>query len=246
MVGDHHQPPAGFQHLETLLQRHFQRLHLAVDLDAERLKKFCQEFGFVLFGRAGLHRPDQLRRGRHGFCSPGLHQTARDLPRGLDLAPVAQNAGQLPGRIGVDHIGRRQPPPLVHAHVERRLPAERKAPLDGVEMVRRHAEVGQNAVHLRDAPQPQRAPQEAEITLHIVEPRIVGTVLQRIAVLIEAVETPLGPQCGEDAARMAASAESEVGVGARRIDTEQCHRLFQQYGSMVLRHNDCLQRSIWV
>ena len=113
-------------------------------------------------------------------------------------------------------------------------------------MVRRDAEVGQDAVHLHDAPQPQRAPQEPEIALHVMKPRIVGTVLQRVAVLVEAIKAPVGPQRGEDSARMAASAESEVGVSARRIDTEQCHRLFQQYGSMILRHNDCLQRSIWV
>ena len=76
--------------------------------------------------------------------------------------------------------------------------------------------------------------------------RIVGTVLQRVAVLVETVQTAFRPQVGEDAARMAASAESEVGVSARRFDSEQSHRLFQQYGSMVLRHNSYLQRSIWV
>ena len=238
MVGDHHQPPAGFQHLEALLQRHFQRLHLAVDLDAERLKELGQEFGFVLPGGAGLHRRDQLRRGGHRLRGPGLRQTVGDLPRGFDLAPVAQNAGQL--------LRGRQSSPLVHAHVERRLATERKAPFEGVEMVRRDPQVGQNAVHLPHAAQPQRAPQEAEIALHIVEPRVVGAVGQRIAVLIEAVKTPFGTQSGEDAARMAASAESEVGVGARGINTEQRHRLFQQHGSMILRHNGCFQRSIWV
>ena len=72
-----------------------------------------------------------------------------------------------------------------------------------------------------NAAQPQRPAQEAEIALHVVEPRVVGAVGQRIAVLIEAVKTPFGTQSGEDATRMAASAESEVGIGARRIDTEQ-------------------------
>ena len=113
-------------------------------------------------------------------------------------------------------------------------------------MVRRNPQVGQNAVDLRHAAQPQRPPQEAEIALHVVKTRIVGTVFQRVAVLIESVESPAGTQLFEDAARMAASAESEVGVSARRFDSEQSHRLFQQYGSMVLRHNSYLQRSIWV
>ena len=108
-------------------------------------------------------------------------------------------------------------------------------------MVRRNPQVGQNAVDLRHAAQPQRPPQEAEIALHVVKTRIVGTVLQRVAVLVETVQTAFRPQGGEDAARMAASA-----VSARRFDSEQSHRLFQQYGSMVLRHNSYLQRSIWV
>ena len=246
MVGDDDQPAAGLQHPQALLQRHFQRLHLAVDLDAQGLEKFGQEFRLVLFGRAGLHGPDQLRRGRHGRRRTGLDQTVGNLPRCFYLAPVAQNAGQVLRGVVVHHVGRREPPPLVHAHVERSLSAERESALHGVEMVRRNPQVGQNAVDLRHAAQPQRPPQEAEIALHVVKTRIVGTVLQRVAVLVETVQTAFRSQGGEDAARMAASAESEVGVSARRFDSEQSHRLFQQYGSMVLRHNSYLQRSIWV
>ena len=106
-------------------------------------------------------------------------------------------------------------------------------------MVRRNPQVGQNAVDLRHAAQPQRPPQEAEIALHVVKTRIVGTVLQRVAVLVETVQTAFRPQGGEDAARMAAPAESEVDVGACGVDAEQADGLFQKDRCMVLRHIRC-------
>ena len=177
MVGDDDQPSAGLQHPKALLQRHFQRLHLAVDLDAQGLEKFGQEFRLVLFGRAGFHGSNQLRRSRHGRRRAVLHQTVGYFPRRFVLAPVAQDAGQLLRGVAVHDVCRRQPSPLVHAHVERSLSAERESALHGVEMVRRNPQISQNAVDLRHAAQPQRPAQEAEIALHVVEPRIDGTYL---------------------------------------------------------------------
>lgn len=137
-----------------------------------------------------------------------------DLPRRGEFAPVAQHAREGVAVVGVDHVGGRPAAAAVHAHVERRGAAEREAPFDGVEMVRRNAQIGQYTIDLRDAAQAQCSAQEAEIALHIDEPRVVGTVGQRIAVLVEAVEPPLGAQLRENAPRMAAAAEGQIDVSA--------------------------------
>ena len=113
-------------------------------------------------------------------------------------------------------------------------------------MVGRDPEIGQNAVDPADPAQTQRPAQEAEVALDVVETRVLGAVRPGIAVLIEGVEAPFGPQIGKDAARMSASAEREVGVGPLRHDTEQAHRLFQKHGCMIERHGCGRQRSIWV
>ena len=106
-------------------------------------------------------------------------------------------------------------------------------------MVRRDAQIGQNAVHLLHLPQPQRPAQKAEVALDVVEPPVVGTVRARVAVLIESVESPAGTQLFEDAARMAAPAESEVHVSARRVYGEQVYGLLQEDRCMILRHIRC-------
>ena len=72
-----------------------------------------------------------------------------------------------------------------------------------------------------------------------MEPPVVGTVRARVAVLIESVESPAGTQLFEDAARMAAPAESEVHVSARRVYGEQVDGLLQKDRCMILRHIRC-------
>ena len=189
-------------------------------------KSLVRNFASSLRGVQG--RADRLR-GAGPFDAVG------DFPGGLQLAPVAQHARQFGVGVAVDHVGGRQPAALVHPHVERRLAAEREAPFEGVEVVRRDPEVGQNAVDLPDAAQPQRPAQEAEVALDVVETGVVGAVGARVAVLVEGVETPFGPQCGEDAARVASAAEGQVGIGASRVDVEQPDGLFEQYGYVVFR-----------
>ena len=135
--------------------------------------------------------------------------------------------------VRVDHIGRRYAAATIHTHIERRCAAKRKSPLDSVEMMRRNAQIGQYAVRLHNAAQAQRSAQKAEIALHIAKPPVVGTVGQRVAVLIEAVEPPLRSQQGEDAPRMAASAEGQIDVSACRFDAEQSDGLLEQHRRMV-------------
>ena len=233
MVGDHHQPTARPQHPKALFERHPQRLHFAVDLDAQRLKELGEELRLLPSGRTRRHGRYQRvgRCDRRGGTGP--LDAARDLPRRGEFAPVAQHARERIAVVGVDHVGRSPAAAAVHPHVERRRAAEREAPLDGVEMVRRNTQIGQNAVDLRNAPQAQRSAQKAEIALHVMKAPVVGTVGERIAVLVETVEPPFGPQQRKNTARMAAAAEGQIDVSACRIDREQSDGLLEQHRSMV-------------
>ena len=229
-----HQPPARAQHLQALFERHAQRLHLAVHLDAERLEDLREVLGFVLARRARTHGLHQVGRRGEGPQGAGPLDAVGRLPRRLHLAPVTQQARELGVRIGVGDVGRRAAAAPVHAHVEGCRAAEREAPLRAVEVVRRHPQVGQHGIGLGDAAQPQRAPHEAEVALDVVEARVVGPVVVRVAVLVEGVERPLGPEGPEDAARVSAPAEGEVDAAVRGADLHQGDRLLQQHGSMVV------------
>ena len=81
--------------------------------------------------------------------------------------------------------------------------------------------------------------QEPKIAFDVVEPSVGGGVGERVAILVEGIEPPFGPQFFEDTARVAAPAESEVDIGACGVDAEQTDGLFQKHRCMVLRHIRC-------
>lgn len=59
-------------------------------------------------------------------------------------------------------------------------------------------------VRLGHPAQPEGSAQETEIALDIAEPGVIGGVRERIAILVEGIEPPFGPQLFEDTARVAA------------------------------------------
>ena len=187
----------------------------------------------LLLRRAGADRLHQIGRRQDRPPGPEPFDAVGRLPGGLYLSPIAQNAGQRGVVIAVHHLRGVQLAPLVHAHVERRLAAEREAPFGGVEVVRRDAQIGQNTVHGRHPGPTQLSAQKAEIAGHETKTRIIGAVGFGIAVLIERKEPALGAERFEDASRVSAAAERKVDVSPPRVYIEQRHRLFEQDRCMV-------------
>ena len=233
MVRDNHQPPARAQHPQRLFERHLQRLHLAVDLDAQRLKQLRKELRPVLAGGAGRNGLHQLPRREYRLRTAAAVDARGDLPRSLQLAPVAQHPRQSIRIVPVHHIGRGTAAATVHTHVQRAVAAERESSRRIVEVVRRYSQIGQYAVHLPHAAQTQRPTHETEVALHVVQTPVVGDVGLGVAVLIEGIEPPLRPQGREYAARMPAAAEGKVDVGARRVDLKQRYGLVGHDGYVV-------------
>lgn len=112
-------------------------------------------------------------------------------------------------------------------------PPERESPFDGIEMVGRHAQVGQDTIDPGYSAQPQGAPHEAEVAFDVMEAAVFRTVVPGIPILIEGVKTSPVAQCRQDAARMSATAEGEIDIGSCRIDVEQSDGLFEQDGRMI-------------
>ena len=156
--------------------------------------------------------------------------------RHVQLAVIAQDARQRRMIVLVHDVGRRQGGPLIHPHVERSVETEREPPLPRIEMVGRHAQIGQNTVHPLDAVTTQPSSHEAEIGLDENESRIVGQVPPRIAVLIEGKQTPAVGKPLENAPRMASAAESHVDISPAGTDIEQFDALIEHYRYMIGFH----------
>ena len=67
----------------------------------------------------------------------------------------------------------------------------------------------------------------AEVGMYKCKSRIVGAVGESVGVLVETEETAVGAEGGEDSARVAAAAESGVGVNAVGSDIQGVYALLE-------------------
>jgi hypothetical protein len=99
----------------------------------------------------------------------------------------------------------------IHAHVERARLAEREPALGMIELRRRHAEVGEDAIDLRDAEPCENLADVAELAMDqlrgIAEPGLRGRQGGRVAV--DPDQPPARPR---DRARVAAAADRTVDI----------------------------------
>ena len=98
---------------------------------------------------AGISAYSSSTRGAevvNGVCSRRRTTARGDLARELLLAVLAQDAGQLLGLVGVEHVGGRRALGAVHAHVEGRVLGVGEAALAHVELHRGDTEVEQDGV----------------------------------------------------------------------------------------------------
>ena len=182
----------------------------------------------------GATAGDQLVDRPQRMLLAAADDAGRSPVRHVQLAVIAQDARQRRMIVLVHDVGRRQGGPLIHPHVERSVETEREPPLPRIEMVGRHAQIGQNTVHPLDAVTTQPSSHEAEIGLDENESRIVGQVPPRIAVLIEGKQTPAVGKPLENAPRMASAAESHVDINPCRAGwRDHSMALIEQYRHMV-------------
>ena len=179
---------------------------------------------------------DQLVDRPQRMLLAAADDAGRSPVRRVQLAVIAQDARQRRMIVLVHDVGSRQGGPLIHPHVERSVETEREPPLPRIEMVRRHAQIGQNTVHPLDAVTTQPSSHEAEIGLDENESRIVGQVPPRIAVLIEGKQAPAVGKPLENAPRMASAAESHVDISPAGTDIEQFDALIEHYRYMIGFH----------
>ena len=212
MISDHHQPSPGTQYAERLFEHHLQRIHLAVHLDADRLEQLGQKLTVRPARGYRRNRFDQVAdRSERPLAAHPLDASC-DPVRSVQFAVIPENPDQFSRFVTVHYVRGRKPGTLIHPHVERSVETERESALPRIEMVRRHAQIGQHPVHLFVSVQAQLPPHETEIRFYEREAGVVGDVAAGVAILVEPQQAPLCGKPLQNPARMPAAAESQVYV----------------------------------
>ena len=217
-----------------------------VDGDAQGLKQLGHILLLALAVEGGLHGSHELSRRGDGVLTAGLDQQRGDAAGIAQLTVEVEDVGQLLLGAVVDEVGRRGARAPVHAHVERSIEAEREATALVVEVVTRHAEVGQQAVDMVDAVVAHPVAQVAEIGPDEGEARVVDKapctvavllglqdILLGVGILVEAVEVAVGAKAAQNLARVASATERDIHINTVGLDGKSVDALFQKHGYVV-------------
>ena len=234
MVRHHDESSAGSEHVGALGEEGGEGLHLLVHLDAEGLEHLGEHFVLLAAGQAAGEGLFELGGGLDGFALSCHDDVGGEAVGVLHLAVEAEDAGQLGLVVSVDDGGGVGGVALAHPHVESPLEAGGEAFLGGVELVRRHSEVGDDAVDFVVMVELDEVFEVAEVLRDEGEPLVVDDVVGGVLVLVEGVQMAGGEPL-HDGAGMSAAAEGDVGIDS--LGTEvQSLKAFSHHDRGVI-HN---------
>jgi hypothetical protein len=153
VVGQHRDAPAYGQGGDCRRQGGLEGGQLAVDLHPQRLERPLGRVAAGPPGRRGHGRPDELDEAGAGAerLPPTFADHRLGDPPGEALLSVrVEHFRQLDGGVGVEHLGRGDACPLVHAHVQGGVVRVGEAPAGLVELQRADAQVEEHPVDTRD------------------------------------------------------------------------------------------------
>ncbi len=94
-------------------------------------------------------------------------------------------------------------------------------------MMKRHAQVGKDAVHLLHAMIAHEIGQESEVGVYKCKPRVVKPVFPGVEVLVQAIEMTLRAQMLHDGTTVAATAIGHVNVDSIGLDGKSFNHFIQ-------------------
>ena len=241
MVGHHAKPAARVEHLHGLRQHLPQSLELAVHLYAQCLEYHCQRLVLAASGQVLLHgllkvvgrQNTRTLRSPFSVLRSPFHNALRYLLGIGQLAVKLHNALQLVHVSGVDQVGSRRTLAAVHTQIERTVHPCREASLGLVDLVARHAEVGQQAVNVAHAVEPQKVLEVCKVLVYQAETRVVDTIAGCVAVAVESVEASALTKARQDGARVTAAAEGDVDIYPVGAYVEPIQALGQHHRPVV-------------
>ena len=190
---DHDHAPAVAQPIDDAAQKRLEPVQLAVHPDAQRLER--ARGGIDPLPATARHgAADDLRQlaGR-GDRLPAAcgDDRARDPPRMALLAELEDDVGELDLAGLAKQIRRGGPGAAIHAHVERPVAPEAEAAALGIELQRRHAEIGQGPIDCLNPADGEHGAERSVVSVHELDAiaqarQALGCDGQSVSVPIEA------------------------------------------------------------
>ena len=117
---------------------------------------------------------------------------------------------------------------LIHAHVQFAVEAKREAALLVVEVMKRHAQVGKNAVHAVHAVVAHKVLQKGKIAVYECKSGVVDAVGIGVHILVETIKVSVAAQMLHYGARVTTATKGDVDIGAVGLNVKSVDALVQQ------------------
>ena len=149
-----HESPARCQPRGGAREKAVQSFELAIDPDANRLKRARRRIDACvsLAWNGSPHDVRQLPRRLDQSRLLDVDDRARHAPRVTLLTELVDHVCERLLVDGCQHLGRGRSTRCIHAHVERLVPPEAEAATWRVELQRRHTQIRQHPVDVSDTP----------------------------------------------------------------------------------------------
>ena len=199
-----------------------------VHLDAQGLEHLGHIF-FPAFARQdsfnGIY---QILCGLDGLLTSALHDGRCQSPCVFQFPVEIEDVRQSAFVGFVEQFGSRHSGPFVHPHIERGIETEGESPRLVVEMMARHAQIGQQTVDVLHIVVAHPVFQVAEIASHERETLVVHDVFLRVGILVETVQMALLAQSAQYLPAVTAAAERHVHIDAVGLDVQSVDTLLQE------------------
>src|SRR5690606_30716867 len=238
MEADDRQSATRRKHFQRRLQALGQVFQLTVDEDADPLERPGGRMLVFLPGGVGLlDHFGQIGGGGERLLLTAQHDGAGHAAGEALFAILPEHGGDVRLVGAVDPVGSALTHGGVHAHVQRTIVEKAEAALGVVQLRRGDAKVQQHAVHPAvQAARAQLLRHVGERALYNDKAAVFGRQLipdpDRLRVLVEAEQSPLRRQLGQNGAAMPAAAKGTVYIYAVRSYREPFQRFAQQYTDM--------------
>src|SRR5438046_1629729 len=154
VIGDDTEPAARNERIAQRGQRGRKRVDLFVDRDAQRLKQTREIRRPRARSKHGADRVDEIVADAEGRRKTPADDFSCERPGTAFIRVLAEYGRKSLDRPRIQDVLRSYAspvpcPPCPHPHIQRRTPAKREATLGGIDLMRAHAEVEQDAIGMK-------------------------------------------------------------------------------------------------
>lgn len=239
MVGNDHDVATDLHHFHCLREGVFQNLQFVIDGYAQGLKNAGKRLAPMHRRGGSADNFNQPRSVLQRLNSSRLNDCTGDAPAVSLLTIGEENVRQFLFRALRYDVCCSHCILAVHSHVERAFKSDTEASLRYIYLMRRHAQVKQDAIDQRDFVLLENVAQMDHIAVNDSHTAIVGEqllcVLYCVFVLVKTKDATILSEFTQQKTAMTAASERPVYIDPSRIGDEKLDRTLEKYRYVIAR-----------